>query len=204
MRRRSLNNGIFNSEDLPPPEFVPFSNNNSQSNAIYSSAAFIRDIKNNNIDIIISLGDEISPGTIWYSQNIYLDNNTFNITRPVTEVTYPNNKDMMILKKLTYQHDIFIQYKLSKNDGTNYTNRRELRCTIVKQDGITLYDSCFFANQQPETSQHDVIQLRGHIQHEINDIIKLKINIAQDNRNNDQSDSKLTIFRINWNILGLY
>ncbi len=194
---------LFSSEDLPYPDFFNFADFTGEAIMLYSSAAFIRNSGNTNIEYNIPIGPDISPGTVWFSPNIYLNSGTFNLIRPIDEIIYPDNKDAMILKDLTFLHDIFIQYKMTKSDGTNFSNQREIRCTIVRVDGTTPYEPSFFANNQPDSGNHDYIQMRGHIVHNLSDIVKIKLNIVQDNRFGDQSDTKLTIFRISWNILGL-
>jgi hypothetical protein len=199
----NANNRIFISEDLPFPYFFNFAIDMPDVSMLYSSAAFIRNEENKNITINIPTGPDISPGSIWLSPNIYLADNTFNLSRPISEITYPNNKDVLILKDLSFLHDVFIQFKLTKSDGTNYSNNRELRCILTRGDGATPYDSSFYANQMPTSNAHDSIQLRGHIQHNLNDLVRLKFNVVQDNENADTTDTKLTIFRINWNLLGL-
>ncbi len=195
------NNRSFNNEVLPTPEFTTSVNEVAM---LYSSASFVRTSENSNLEISIPIGTDIDPGITWYSTDAYLSDNTFNLTRPISEISYPGAKDTLILKDLKFLHDVFVQYKLEKSDGTNFKNRRELRCILTREDGVTPYDASFFANQQPDSGQHDYIQLRGHIQHNLNDLARLKFNIAQDNQYSDQTDSKLTIFRISWNILGLY
>lgn len=193
--------GNFSSEPLPFPDFFNFANMTAEAVMLYSSATFSRNELNSSIEMSIGLGPNLAP-TIWLSPNIYWNDNTFNITRPIDEISYPDNKNVMILKDLKFLHDIFIHYKITKADGTNFTNQREIRCIPVRDDG-TPYNSSLFSYQQPDSGQHDHLMIRGHIDHNLGDIVKLKINIVQDNKWADQSDTKLTIFRISWNILGL-
>lgn len=193
----------FSNESLPEPDFFDFSTITSEAVMLYSSAHFYRTQNNTNIQLNFDLGPDIAPGTIWLSPNIYLPDNIFNLTKPIDEISYPNLKDVLILKDMTFLHDILIQYKMTKSDGTNFINQRELRCTLVREDGTTVYDSGLFANQQPDTGAHDNIFLKGHILHNIADKVRLKFNIVQDNKHGGQTDSKITIFRITWNILGL-
>jgi hypothetical protein len=195
--------GTFSSEPLPPPDFFNFANIVPEAIMLYSTAAFFRNSGNSNIELAIPIGPDISPGTIWLSPNTFLIDDTFNFTKPITEIIYPNNKDTRILKDLKFLHDVLIQYKLTKSNNTNFTNQRELRCIFVREDGMTPYDSSLCAYQQPDSGQHDNILLRGHVEHKLGDLVRLKINIVQDSTFGDQTDSKLTIFRINWNILGL-
>lgn len=196
------NDGNFTSEPLPFPEFFNFANIAPESVMLYSSASFTRNENNTSIDLLIDLGPDISPGAVWLSPNTYLPDNIFNITRPIDEINYPTNKEVLILKDLRFLHDIFIHYKITKSDGTNFTNQREMRCIPVRADN-TPYNSSLFSYQQPDSGQHDHLMIRGHLDHNLGDIIKLKINIVQDNKRADKSDTKLTIFRISWNILAL-
>lgn len=194
----------FTNENLPIPDFFDFTNSSvTSSSMLYSSANFFRNVSNSNIKIIIPLGPDISPNTIWLSPNIYLPNNIFNSIKSLNEVQYEFNKDVRIIADIVFLHDILIQFKITKSDDSNFINQRELRCTLVKEDGVTVYDSSFYSNQQPDSGSHDYIILRGHITHNLNDLIKLKINIVQDDKLVGKSDTALTIFRISWNILGL-
>ena len=192
----------FSNESLPEPDFFDFKTVIPASVMIYSSAHFYRTQYNTNIELNINLGSNISP-IIWLSPSIYLPDNIFNLTKPVDEISYPNSKDVLILKDMTFLHDILIQYKMTKADNNNFLNQRELRCTLVRDDGTSVYDSALFANQQPDTGQHDNIFLKGHITHNLADVVRLKFNVIQDNKLSGQSDTKIKIFRITWNILGL-
>jgi hypothetical protein len=192
---------VFSNEKLPPPDIIDFSSIPSEAIMLYSSAHFYRTETNANIELDINLGPNLSP-IIFMSPNVYLGANTFNAIKPVDEISFPDNKDALVLKDLTFLHDVLIQYKLVAGDGTNYINQRELRCTLVNEDGV-VYDSSLFANQQPDPGQHDNIFLRGHIAHNLGDKVKIKFNIVQDNTNAGHSATKLRIFRIAWNILGL-
>ncbi len=192
----------FNNEKLPMPDFFDFSNQVTSS-MLYSSANFFRTASNTNIHINIPLGSDISPGTIWFSPNIYLPDDIFNSIKPIDEVLYPNYKDVRILTDLVFLHDILVQYKITKSDQTNFANQRELRCTLVREDGVSVYDSALYSNQQPDSGQHDYILLRGHITHNLGDLVRLKLNIAQNNIHGDQTDTEIVIFRISWNILAM-
>ncbi len=198
----SENDSEFSNESLPFPDFFNFANNIPETTMLYSSATFTRNELNSSIELLIDLGTDISPNTIWLSPDIFVPDNTFNIIRSIPEITYPNNKNVMILKDLQFLHDIFIHYRITKYDGTNFINQREIRCIPVRADN-TPYNSSLFSYQQPDSGQHDHLIIRGHINHNLGDIIKLKINIVQDNKRDDKSDTKLVIFRISWNIMGL-
>ncbi len=193
----------FINENLPEPKFFNFSTITSEAIMLYSSAHFYRTQSNNNISLNIALGNDILPGAIWMSPNIYLPDNIFNLIKPIAEISFPDCKDVLLLKDLTFLHDILIQYKITKTDDTNFLNRRELRCTLVKEDGTTVYDAGLYANQLPDSGQHDNIFLKGHITHLLGDKVRLKFNMVQDNSYDAQSDTKITIFRISWNILAL-
>ncbi len=196
------NDTEFGSEPLPFPDFLNFADSSSEAIMLYSSATFSRNAANSSVELIIDEGIDISPGTIWLSPDVYIPDGTFNITRPIAEINYPNNKNAMILKDLQFLHDVFIHYKITKADGTNFTNQREARCIFVRADG-TPYNSSLFSYQQPDSGQHDHMIIKGHISHNLGDLVRLKINIVQDNKRTDKSDTKLVIFRISWNILGL-
>lgn len=205
-----MSNANNEAEKLPTvDEQLPYSTNLSlvdlgivASEMLYSSANFYRTSDNTNIIIPITLGTDITPGTIYKSNDIYLPISTFNDIRSITEINYPDYKDALISTDLTFYHDVNVQYKLEKSDGTNYSNNRNVRMTLVKNDG-TVYHSSLYADNQPPTGVHSTNVMRGHIIHTSGDIVKLKINVYQDIKNIDNSNSKLTIFRICWTILGL-
>jgi hypothetical protein len=186
---------------LSKPIFFDFGNNNHQliTSLIDSSASFYRTFDNSNIEITIPLGTDPLSVDLFLSPDVYLPSNIFNSTNSNTIITYPNNKDVQILQNITLFHDILIQFKITQNDNTNFINQRELRATLVN-DSNTIYNNAIFANQQPDTGTHDVMILKGYIDHLMNDIVKIKLNISQNDKNG-KSDSKLTIFRISWNIL---
>lgn len=190
-------------EEISLPDFINFDNLISKQAILYATAGFVRNSSNTNPTISIATGPDISPGTIWFSPHIYLPSNVFNISKPATNVVFDDGRNVSILDDITLIHDVLIQFKITKNDNTAYANNRELRCTFVREDGTTPYDTSLLANEQPASGMHDFIILRGSIQHTLGDIVKLKFNLVQDNYLSDVSDTKITIFRITWNVLGL-
>lgn len=168
------------------------------SGLIKSFASFYRVESNLNIQIIVPLGT--NDGIFYSSDDIYLPSGIFTKTQPNTIISYINNVDVKVTQNFNCMHDILVQYKLTKSDGTNYANRREVRATLVDGLGNT-YENGIFANQQPNTGEHDMIIIKGYIVHNVDDIVRLKFNIIQDNKRGDQSNSVITIFRIMWNIL---
>lgn len=193
---------IYINEEQPFPEFIQFESS-GKSVLLYSSANFCRTSSNSNIEINIPPGPDILPGTIYMSPSFFIPNNTFNLTKPRAEITYPNANSAMILTDLEFVHDIMVQYKLTKLDGSNYSNNRELRCFLTKQDDITIYDSSLFANTQPDSGNHDTLHITGSINHNLGDVVKLKFNLVQDNEHNDVDGTIMTIFRISWNIFSI-
>lgn len=165
-----------------------------------SVATFYRTNQNANIAISIPVGTDPTLEDIYTSTDIYLPLFAFNARKENSAVQYINNKDAKILKTFTYLHDILIQYKLTKGDGSNFVNQREIRTTLVKQYGLSIYDESIFSNQQPDTGQYDYILIKGIIAHIVNDIVMIRFNIIQDNKLNGLSETLLTIFHISWNI----
>ncbi len=170
---------------------------------LFSSADFYRTQSNDNVTLSIPLGIDISSGMVFMSPSSYLPVDIFNATRPITEITYPNAHDVCILTDNKFYHEVLFQYKITKSTGANYSNFREVRLTLVRADGTTPYDSSFFGNSQPNSGAHDTITISGYIVHNLNDLIRLNINVVQDNTNADQTDTKMTIFRISWRVIGL-
>ncbi len=194
----------MSSETLPPPTFIqipPSTGGGGGTSSIsYASANFYRIANNSNIVITVPIGtDPLSEGK-YLSPNVFLPISLYNEKKENTIITFPNNRDANVLTSSTCLHDILIQYKMTKSDGTNYANSRDIRTTLVHNDGVTEYDSAIFSNQQPDTGQHDFILVKGSIDHNINDVIKIKFNIGQNNMFTDQTDTKLTIFRVTWTV----
>lgn len=204
------NNQIFfqqenNQNIIRDVVYTPVINQNISTNVlptvsglIKSFASFYRTETNSNVNITIPLG--INDGIFYSSSDIYLPNGIFTKTFPNIIISYVNNVDVKVTQNFNCMHDILIQYKITKSDGTNYKNRREIRSTLVNGSG-NIYENVIFANQQPNTGDHDMIILKGYIVHSVGDIVKIKFNIVQDNKFGDQSDSMITIFRVMWNIL---
>lgn len=190
-------------DSLTQPDFFEFAV--SSTAMVYGSANFVRNITNNNPTIDISRGTNIAPG-IWASADFYLPTaifNYINLNEASSVVSY-SNADAQILEDIVLRHEVYIHYKLEAADGitaSNYTNNRELRCSLAKNTG-TAYAPELFANQQPASSEHDYITLCGHISHTTGDVVRLKFSLVQD-ETGVASDTRITIFRISWNILGL-
>ena len=191
--------GVYTESKLTSPVFFNFSSMASLVDTV--SANFFRTILNSNINMVLPLGNSVAS-SIYESSIAYLPANTFNKKKEISSIMFPNNSDALILDQVACTHDIVIQYKINKSDGTNFSNQREIRVTLVGADN-TVYNDSVFSNQQPDSGEHGYMLLKGNIIHTTNDIIKIKINIVQDNKLNDQSDSLLTIFLISWNILVL-
>lgn len=191
----------YNNDSLASPTFISFSNIASVVNN--SSANFYRNSANSNVVLMIPMGTDAFISTLYESGNVFLPINIYNKKKEIDSVIFPNNADAFILKSVTCTHDIVIQYKLNKADGTNFQNRREIRVSLVNQDGITVYDDSIFSNEQPDSGAHGSILIKGSIAHNINDLVKIRINVVQDSKLQDQSNSALTIFLISWDILVL-
>lgn len=192
----------YENDNLPFPIPIDFLGGGTQAVLLFSSANFYRTVLNTNINITAPLGVDISPGLIYFSPDCYLPVNTFNSTKPITEVIFPDSNQTLILFDSKYMHDIMIQYKLTKEDNTNYTNNREVRATLVNSTG-GIYDASIYANSQPNPGAHDILHIKGYVEHNVNDAIRIKLNVVQDTTRSDTSSSKITILRISWNILGL-
>jgi hypothetical protein len=185
----------YSDNNLRLPQFISLSN---VADLIgIASANFYRTITNTNIQIFIPVGTIING--LGMSPDVYLPNMLFNAKKETNAIKYPNNKDVLVLREVTCLHNISLQLKINKADGSNFANQREVRITLVNSTG-DVYDQSIFANYQPDTGQHISISLVASIIHTIGDIIKIKINLVQDNKLLDQSDTELTIFNISWNI----
>ena len=186
---------IYNDKQLPLPMFIGL--NNIAGLVSIASANFYRTIDNSNVQIVIPIDTNTPP--IFVSSDVYLPAFIFNKKNENAAIKYLNNTDVTIMQNVTCKHDILIQYKLTKDDNSNFANRREIKVTLVRADG-TNYDDSIIADYQPDTGQHEIIILNGTITHAMNDIVKIKIKLVQDNKSNDQSNTTLTIFQVSWNV----
>ncbi len=185
---------------LPFP--IPFSFLQNLSNNIvqlYTSAKFYRTAFNSNILLNVPIGNNYIP-THYFSQDAFIPINTFNSTKPITEVTYPNNNSVLINYTGKYYHDVQIEYKLSKNlAGDGYQNFRKIQCMLVRDDGTTPYDDDVIAYKQPGPIR-DTLRIASEIDQIAGDVVKLRFNIVQDQGYGDQSETYLEIYQITWNI----
>jgi hypothetical protein len=190
----------YNKDELPMPRFMMLNDiSNTQLSAIgYANGTFYRTEFNNNIEITFPLGT-LDTG-IYTSSNMYLPSNTFNSKIEIPELIFLSNVNAKAIKKAQINVNLYIQYKLTKSNDQNYINAREIRTTFVKADGVTPYDATLIANNMPDTGSHDLILLNGYIDVEPDDIVKIKMQLFQDNALSGQSDTKLTIFKILWNL----
>lgn len=195
---------IFENENLPFP--IPINLLSGLSDKIimlFSKCCFYRNQFNSNLEMMMDIGNDVSPNTIWLSPSYYLPINFFNSTKPITEISFPNNNSIQINRTMTFYHDIIIMFKLGLNsNGDHFQNNRELRCRLVDENGIQ-FDSSLFGYAQPSSENHFEINFAGSIDHNAGDKIIIQLTLAQDNVHNNQSPTLLTIFSITWNILAL-
>jgi hypothetical protein len=187
------------------PAAIPFNfalTAGTNSFLLHSNAEFYRTEFNANLTLILAEGVDISPGTIYRSADTFLAANSFNSASPTDEIIFPDMNRINILANQELIHDLRIQFKLTKSDDSKYENRRELRTTFVKGDG-TQYNASFVAHNLSETGTHDNAFIKCKINHLTDDIIKIRFQLVQDTRNDDNSDTKLTIFRISWMLFGI-
>lgn len=193
-------NNNFIEPTLSPPVFVVINNSLSTSLIDTAAANFFRTSLNTNVALYVPLGNMTFNGLLWQSADMFLPPYIFNKKKELSYMRFLNNTDLTVSGKINCNHDIVLQCKINKSDGNNFINQREIRVTLVQEDG-TIYDTSIFANQQADPGEHEYIILKGSIMHNINDVVKIKINIIQDTKLNDASDSLLTIFLVSWNIL---
>ncbi len=183
-------------EGYSRPRFFIFGNS---TQTIDAYADFYRHEGNQNIEIVAAEGIDLVPATLYRSSSFYLPTNTFNEISPQSPVQFTGN-EMILEKNARLKHNLRIQYKLTKGDDKNYINQREIRTRLVDAGG-TAYSNTVFANNQPETNIHDDIFVLGSVDHAEGDIVRIQFQIIQDNTTHpDTSPTKLTIFRICWNV----
>ena len=194
---------FIESEPLPEPKFLnilsDISNPYNPPTTLCGSANFYRTLSNTNIELIVPMG--LVDSGVYISPNIYLPQFIFNATEETNALDFVNDVDAKVLLNSIFIHDVVIQYKITKSTDATYLNNRHLQATLVKSDGITLYDDAITSYTYPESDVYDTLILRGCISHTINDIIKIKLKLLQDTISADNTTSKLTISKISWNIL---
>lgn len=190
-------------ENLPPPKNVKiFADVTQNVFMLYTRARFYRTAFNTNAVLTLGLGNNFVP-THWYSSDGFLAINTFNSTKPITEVSFPNNNSVQINYAMKFHHSIQVEYSLAKDGaGNGYQNFRKIQCLPVKADN-TAYDANLITYKQPGPNNRDIMLIQGDIDHMAGDIIKLRFNVVQDNGFTDQSPTTLTIYSVTWNLSGL-
>jgi hypothetical protein len=187
-------------ENLPFPTPYSFLQNlNKNVVMLYTSAKFYRTAFNSNLLLNMPIGNNFTP-TQYFSQDTFIPANTFNSTKPLTEVSYPNRNSVLINYTGKYYHDVEIDYKLSKNSaGDGYQNMRKIQVLMVRDDGISAYED-MISYKQPGPNNRDFLRVAGEIDQTAGDIVQLRFNLVQNRNFNDQSDSYLEIYSITWNI----
>lgn len=191
---------IINKDTLTYPSFPTSSSTDAIQivNTLFGGADFYRTELNTNIEVTIPRGS-LSSG-VYTSPDTFLPNSIFNSMKTNAALTFINGVNAKVLKNAYFTHDILIQYKLTQADDNNFTNQRNINTTLVKGDGVTMYDNSITTNNQPDTGAHDIIILKGFILHIVDDIIKIKFVVTQDTSFTGATDTKMTIFKISWNI----
>jgi len=164
-----------------------------------ATAMFYRTANNTNIELLLPLGAE-SNG-ISGSPDVILTT-PFLSFQTAPNITFDNDHSAIILNNTKILHNINILFKLTKADGTNFRNLREVRCYLIKADG-TSYDTSVYSYNQPSTGVHETLILRGYVTHRQGDNVRLKFVVAQNQMNNDQSDTLMTLFRIHWDLTSI-
>lgn len=183
--------------NLPIP--VKIANANNASQVQVATAVFFRTESNSNIEIVIPMG--LSTGGVAGSPAVYLPS-VLSTFQNSNNVSFSDGNRANILQNTKILHNVTILFKLTKSDGTNFRNLREVRCYLVRADG-SKYDNSIYSYNQPSTGTHDTMTLRGYIQHTAGSQVLLQFFIAQNDFNGDQSDTQITIFRINWDLTAI-
>lgn len=186
------------SDTLPNPIFVSVNGGGVVGNTYNSNATFYRTGSNSNVQINVPIGP---LDVVYVSPDTYLPSFVFNSTRLSAQVIWQNDVNAQFLQTINANHNLIIQYKLTKDNGTNFANQREVRAYLVNAAGNP-YDDAIYTSDMPDSGSHSCLLLNQFISQTIGDIIKLKFVIIQDTTNNDETDSLLTIFKISWNISG--
>lgn len=179
---------------LSQPEFLSL--HNIASLFTIASANFFRNANNDNSTIYIPMGPAVD--SVYTSPDVYLPLNILNGKTESNTIKFANNRDAFVVGNVTCVHNILIYFKLNKADGNNFANQREIRVDLVRADGSSY--NTIFASYQPDTGAHTAIILNKTLVNQTNDVVRIKFNLFQDNKLNDNSDTLLTIFSVAWNI----
>ncbi len=174
-------------------------NLDENANLQCANATFKRDETHLPLTFTLTQGTALVP-TIYKSPYSSLSINSFNYKTETDDIEFPTDNEALILTEKKYFHQIYITYKLTKPSNINFKNQRSLRVNLVNTlDNI--YQIQMEADEQQSSGDHHYILIKGAINHDINDIIKLQFHIIQNTSNSDNSDTLLHIFNIRWNIL---
>ena len=160
-----------------------------------AEAHFFRTQFNTNIVLTIPAGT--LSGGVYLSDSITILPPSLNSFASSNSVTFTTST-ATVLETVNIAYTVLISYKLNTALNTNYVNARELRCYPARPNG-TIYNTSVGSNNQPLPSAIDKIQLNGVISHTAGDVVTLFFQLAQTQTNS--SDSQVTIFRIDWQML---
>jgi hypothetical protein len=183
-------------QELPIPLSIATGESGNQVKV--ANGVFYRTFENANLLFDIPIGTTMN--SIATSPFFALPS-AFNMMKSTDVISFQNDR-VKVEKNQNILHNLSILFKLTQTDGTNFRNLRELRCFVVKGDGVTPYDSVLYSYNQPSTGTHDTLLLRGIVSHLKEDILKLAFVISQTVDGNE-SDTQMTIFRINWDLTSI-
>lgn len=198
MQGQTTNNTAY-IERLPMPSLYTLGGGGSSTS--YNIARFYRTASNANVVITIPIGADYSPN-LWYSEDTTLPMATLNDIATTLDVDIMDGCYARINTSGKYQHNLRIEYKLTKNiGGDGFKNMRKIQCLFIKDDG-TAYNLANAGYQQPGSSNRMTMDIVDIIDHTANDKIKMRFTVVQDNAFTDHTDTYLTIYNIIWTIVG--
>lgn len=164
-----------------------------------ASAMFYREATNSNIGLLVATGNR--EGGFYISPDVSPPSNMFNSITNSSTIEFGTDR-AAIVQDSNVLHNLVILFKLTKPNGSNFGNLREVRCYLVHPDGATPYNESLFSYCQPMPGIHDTMVMRGILRHSPGDIVRLKFIVVQ-NEHSDASPTQLTIFRMNWDMTAI-
>jgi hypothetical protein len=195
-----MSNLFYKDNSLPNPNFEEFFYKDLvKKMSVHASAHYLKK-DSSSLTTVIPLGSMISPSIYRSPYHVFESAVFTNSVSQIDVLDVVDNGYLRILQNCDLYHDVIIHYSIKKQDETNFSNTRNIRATLVNQDGIA-YKETIKDNKQTDSSERDLLMLKGHINHGRDDTVYIMMYVVQDTT--DPSDTLVNIFKISWSIRGL-
>jgi hypothetical protein len=187
---------MFSNEKLPDSEFTGIVEPGATTGSASGLVTFYRTSANANIELIIPKGT--TDTALYTSADLFLPIGSFNgISKGGGLITFPNANSVQITNTGTALHDLTLYYKVTNSVNDKYTNNRSINVNLYNGTNVA-YDTTSSINKQTASGDHVNILLKTSLTHTAMDIVKLGFNIVQTDAPPSDTDTKITIFGIQW------